>query len=176
MPAEHQVPEAPGGGPSPGHLIKVHLKEVAGGETYAEASVEAPRPGPMALAAAPTVPVPAKEPATKKGVVLVGVRRRCRALDQLFEAVKPSGVIVVVSIWGHRATIDMQRLVLKEVDLRGTIAYVRDHPATIELVRSGKVDLKPFITARIALDDLVEQGIHTLIDHNDTAVKILVHP
>ena len=98
------------------------------------------------------------------------------ALDQLFEAVKPSGVIVVVSIWGHRATIDMQRLVLKEVDLRGTIAYVRDHPATIELVRSGKVDLKPFITARIALDDLVEQGIHTLIDHNDTAVKILVHP
>ncbi|GIF23340.1 (R,R)-butanediol dehydrogenase/meso-butanediol dehydrogenase/diacetyl reductase [Actinoplanes tereljensis] len=98
------------------------------------------------------------------------------ALDQLFDAVRPAGVIVVVSIWGHPASIDMQRLVLKEIDLRGTIAYVRDHPATIDLVRTGKVDLTPFITARISLENLVDQGIHTLIDHNDTAVKILVHP
>jgi (R,R)-butanediol dehydrogenase/meso-butanediol dehydrogenase/diacetyl reductase len=98
------------------------------------------------------------------------------ALDQLFDAVKPAGVIVVVSIWGHRASLDMQKLVLKEVDLRGTIAYVRDHPATIQLVRDGRVNLAPFITGRIALDDLVAEGIHTLIDHNETAVKILVHP
>ncbi|GAA2606927.1 2,3-butanediol dehydrogenase [Paractinoplanes durhamensis] len=98
------------------------------------------------------------------------------ALDQLFDAVKPAGVIVVVSIWGHPAQIDMQRLVLKEIDLRGTIAYVRDHPATIQLVHDGKVDLAPFITARIALDDLIDKGIRTLIDHNETAVKILVHP
>lgn len=97
-------------------------------------------------------------------------------LDQLFDAVKPAGVIVNVSIWGRPATIDMQRLVLKEIDLRGTIAYVRDHPATIKLVQDGKVDLAPFITARIALADLVDQGISTLIQHNDTAVKIIVHP
>jgi (R,R)-butanediol dehydrogenase / meso-butanediol dehydrogenase / diacetyl reductase len=97
-------------------------------------------------------------------------------LDQLFDAVKPSGVIVNVSIWGKPAVIDMQRLVLKEIDLRGTIAYVRDHPATIKLVQDGKVNLAPFITARIALADLVEHGIDTLINHNETAVKIIVHP
>jgi threonine dehydrogenase-like Zn-dependent dehydrogenase len=49
-------------------------------------------------------------------------------------------------------------LVLKEIDLRGTI------------------DLKPFITGRIALDELITQGFDTLIHRNDTAVKILVHP
>jgi (R,R)-butanediol dehydrogenase / meso-butanediol dehydrogenase / diacetyl reductase len=98
------------------------------------------------------------------------------ALDQLFDAIKPAGVIVNVSIWGKPAAIDMQRLVLKEIDLRGTIAYVRDHPATIKLVQEGKIDLKPFITARIGLDDLVEDGFGTLIHHKDTAVKILVHP
>jgi (R,R)-butanediol dehydrogenase/meso-butanediol dehydrogenase/diacetyl reductase len=98
------------------------------------------------------------------------------ALDQLFEAVRPSGVIVNVSIWGKPARIDMQKLVLKEIDLRGTIAYVRDHPAVIKLVQDGKVDLKPFITARIGLADLVEDGLGTLINHKDTAVKILVHP
>ncbi|MFB0834601.1 2,3-butanediol dehydrogenase [Arthrobacter halodurans] len=97
-------------------------------------------------------------------------------LDTLLSAVKPAGVVVNVSIWGHPATVDMQKIVLKEIDLRGTIAYVRDHAETIRLVQEGKVDLKPFITGRIALDDLVEQGFDTLINHNDTAVKILVHP
>ncbi|SEM68254.1 2,3-butanediol dehydrogenase [Cryobacterium sp. TMT1-3] len=97
-------------------------------------------------------------------------------LNQLFDAVRPAGVIVNVSIWGKPASIDMQKLVLKEIDLRGTIAYVRDHPATIKLVQEGRVKLAPFITGRIALDDLITQGFDTLINHNETAVKIIVHP
>lgn len=97
-------------------------------------------------------------------------------LDQLLDGVRPGGVVVNVSIWGHPATVDMQKLVLKEIDLRGTIAYVNDHPATIRLVQDGKVDLAPFISARIPLDRLVEDGFETLIHHNETAVKILVHP
>lgn len=96
-------------------------------------------------------------------------------LDTLLDSVKPAGVLVNVSIWGHPATVDMQKLVLKEIDLRGTIAYVRDHEAVITLVQTGMINLKPFITGRIALDDLVAEGLTTLIEHNDTAVKILVH-
>ncbi|UKA51624.1 2,3-butanediol dehydrogenase [Arthrobacter sp. FW305-123] len=97
-------------------------------------------------------------------------------LDALLDAVKPAGVVVNVSIWGKAATVDMQKIVLKEIDLRGTIAYVRDHAETIRLMQSGRVNLKPFITGRIALEDLVTKGFNTLINHNDTAVKILVHP
>ncbi|MHA7135038.1 2,3-butanediol dehydrogenase [Oerskovia turbata] len=97
-------------------------------------------------------------------------------LDQLFDAVRPAGVIVVVSIWGKPAQVDMQKLVLKEIDLRGTIAYVNDHAATIKLVQDGKVDLAPFITAKIPLEDLVTEGFDTLVHRNETAVKILVHP
>lgn len=97
-------------------------------------------------------------------------------LDLLLVAVKPGGVVVNVSIWSTLATIDMQAIVLKEIDLRGTIAYVNDHPATIKLVQQGRVALEPFITAKIPLDRLVEDGFDALIHHNDTAVKILVHP
>ncbi|RDV10984.1 2,3-butanediol dehydrogenase [Arthrobacter sp. RT-1] len=97
-------------------------------------------------------------------------------LDTMLDAVRPGGVVVNVAIWGAPATVDMQKLVLKEIDLRGTIAYVRDHPAVIRMVQEGKVDLKPFITGRIALENLVEQGFDTLINHKDTAVKVLVHP
>lgn len=98
------------------------------------------------------------------------------AIDTLFDAIKPAGVIVVESIWGHPASLDMQKLVLKEIDLRGTIAYVNSHPETIKLVQDGKVDLKPFITGKITLEGLIDEGFDTLINRNETAVKILVEP
>ena len=98
------------------------------------------------------------------------------ALDALFDALKPTGVLVVVSIWGHPGTVEMQKLVLKEIDMRGTIAYVNNHPETIDLVESGRIDLSPFITGRIGLDNLIDEGFDTLINRNETAVKILVSP
>jgi (R,R)-butanediol dehydrogenase/meso-butanediol dehydrogenase/diacetyl reductase len=97
-------------------------------------------------------------------------------LDTLFDAIRPGGVIVVVAIWGHPAQLDLQKLVLKEVDMRGTIAYMGNHPDVIKLVQAGKIDLKPFITGKIALENLIDEGFDTLIHRNDTAVKILVSP
>ncbi|MET4060306.1 (R,R)-butanediol dehydrogenase/meso-butanediol dehydrogenase/diacetyl reductase [Arthrobacter sp. UYP6] len=97
-------------------------------------------------------------------------------LDTLMDALRPTGVLVVVSIWGKRAEFDMHKLVMKEIDLRGTIAYVNSHPATIKLVESGKIDLSPFITGKIGLEGLVDEGFDTLINRNETAVKILVSP
>jgi (R,R)-butanediol dehydrogenase/meso-butanediol dehydrogenase/diacetyl reductase len=97
-------------------------------------------------------------------------------LDTLMDALRPTGVLVVVSIWGHKADFDMHKLVMKEIDLRGTIGYVNTHPDTIALVESGKLDLSPFITGKIQLDHLVDEGFDTLIHHNETAVKILVSP
>lgn len=97
-------------------------------------------------------------------------------LDTLVDALRPTGVLVVVSIWAERSNFDMHKLVMKEIDVRGTIAYVNSHPATIDLVESGKIDLKPFITGKIGLEGLVDEGFDTLIHRNETAVKILVSP
>ena len=52
--------------------------------------------------------------------------------------------------------------------ITGTIA--------MRLVEQGKINLEPFITQRIQLDDLVSQGFETLIHNNESAVKIIVHP
>lgn len=97
-------------------------------------------------------------------------------LDTLMNALRPTGVLCVVAIWSKPATLDLLQLVLKEIDVRGTIAYVNTHPDTIKLVESGTIDLAPFITGRIGLDDLIDKGFETLIHHNETAVKILVSP
>lgn len=97
-------------------------------------------------------------------------------LDMLLDAVRPAGTIVNVSIWGHTPQVDMPKLVLKEIDLRGTIGYASDHPDTIELVRTGKIDLSKFITGRIGLDQLVSEGFDQLINNNEHHVKIIVDP
>lgn len=97
-------------------------------------------------------------------------------LDMLIDAVKPGGVIVNVSIWGRKPEVDMPNLVLKEIDLRGTIGYSNDHPATIKLVQEGKLDLSKFITGRLALEELVDKGFDQLINNNEKHVKILVNP
>ena len=99
-----------------------------------------------------------------------------KVLDQLVAATKPGGVVVIVSIWSHPATINVHSVVMKELDVRGTIAYCNDHRETIKLVEQGKIDLEPFITQRIQLDDLVSQGFDTLIHNNESAVKIIVQP
>lgn len=97
-------------------------------------------------------------------------------LDSLVELTKPAGSVVIVSIWSHPAKIDVHSVVMKELDVRGTIGYVNNHPETIKLVEDGLVDLEPFITQRIKLDDLVSKGFETLIHNNDSAVKIIVNP
>ncbi|MBY6362495.1 2,3-butanediol dehydrogenase [Rhodococcoides corynebacterioides] len=97
-------------------------------------------------------------------------------LDTVLDAVRPAGVVVNVSIWGSHASVDMQKIVLKEIDLRGTFAYVDNHAAVIALVQDGKIDLAPFITKKIALEDLVDHGLNTLIKDAESSIKILVSP
>ena len=41
-------------------------------------------------------------------------------------------------------------------------------------MRSGKVNLAPFVTGRIVVDDLVAKGIERLMSHKDEEVEILV--
>ncbi|MGP1516950.1 MAG: 2,3-butanediol dehydrogenase [Ottowia sp.] len=99
-----------------------------------------------------------------------------KVLDTLVDACKPAAKMVIVSIWSHPATINVHSVVMKELDVRGTIAYCNDHAETIKLVEEGKINLAPFITQRIKLDELVSEGFERLIHNNESAVKIIVNP
>ncbi|MDO4658473.1 2,3-butanediol dehydrogenase [Kingella sp. (in: b-proteobacteria)] len=99
-----------------------------------------------------------------------------KVLDTLVASMKTTGKVVIVSIWSKPATINVHSVVMKELDVRGTIAYCNDHAETIKLVESGKINLKPFITQRIKLDELISEGFERLIHNNESAVKIIVNP
>lgn len=104
----------------------------------------------------------------------------CAGIDQVLKtailSTRAGGTCVNVAIWGHEARVAMNDLVFREVSVVGSLAYANDHPATIEMVASGKVDPYQFITGRIDLDDIVTGGFDELINNKEENVKILVKP
>jgi (R,R)-butanediol dehydrogenase/meso-butanediol dehydrogenase/diacetyl reductase len=98
------------------------------------------------------------------------------ALQSALDSTKSGGTVVNVSIWGHKAEIDMFGLVMREIQLIGTSAYCNDHEAVIKLLQEGKIQAEQFISGRIAVDDVVEQGFRQLIENKEENVKIIVHP
>ena len=100
------------------------------------------------------------------------------ALDSGLAALRPGGTMVVVAQWGEPATVDMGRVLARELDVRFAFTYDPsvDFPAALALLASHKVDADAMITDHIALDDVVVLGLEELLHHNDRHVKILVDP
>ena len=96
-------------------------------------------------------------------------------VEQLLDVLGPGGRLEVVAIHTKPVALDItSQLTMQDRVLGASIGYANDHAEAIELVRSGKVDLAPFVTSRILVDDLVEKGIERLMSHKDEEVKILV--
>lgn len=104
----------------------------------------------------------------------------CAGIDAVLataiRSTRAGGTCVNVAIWGHEAKVAMNDLVFREVSVLGSLAYANDHPATIAMIASGKVDPYQFITGRIGLDDIVAKGFEELIHNKEENVKILVQP
>jgi (R,R)-butanediol dehydrogenase/meso-butanediol dehydrogenase/diacetyl reductase len=95
-------------------------------------------------------------------------------VEQLFGVLGAGGRLEVVAIHTKPVSLDITaQLTMQERVLGSSVGYANDHVEAIELVRSGKVDLAPFVTSRIIVDHIVKQGYERLTTHKDE-VKILV--
>lgn len=96
-------------------------------------------------------------------------------VHQLLQVLGAGGRLEVVAI--HTTPVELNltgQLIMGDHEIGGSIGYASNHPEAIELARSGKVNLAPFITSRIVVDDIVTQGFERLISNKDSEVKILV--
>lgn len=98
-------------------------------------------------------------------------------LNMCIEAVKPGGEIVMVgNSIEPQISVDVNRLVLKEVKLHGSVSCTRtEFTETINLIASGMVDAESFVTDIVPLDDL-QHTFERLTDHNDPILKAVVKP
>lgn len=94
-------------------------------------------------------------------------------LPQCIDATSHEGEVMIVSIWEKEAAFQPNTVVLKERQLKGTIAYRHIFPAVMALMEQGYFSAERLVTKRIKLDDIVAEGFEALVAEK-SHVKILV--
>jgi len=95
--------------------------------------------------------------------------------NQMFEVVRPTGHVEIVAVYPEAIMFAVaDALTMQERTMGSSIGYANVHSEAIELVRSGKLNVRQFISSVIEMDDVVDQGLRKLRDAGETEVKILV--
>jgi L-idonate 5-dehydrogenase len=69
-------------------------------------------------------------------------------------ALRPRGIIVQLGLGGDMS-LPMMAITAKELDLRGSFRFHEEFATGVELMRKGLIDVKPFITQTVDLDDAI---------------------
>ena len=77
------------------------------------------------------------------------------ALRQAFDLVKPGGTIVQIGTLGNEnVPLPANQIMVKEIQFVGSFRYGNVFDEAINLVASGKINLRPFITGILPLHDM----------------------
>lgn len=96
-------------------------------------------------------------------------------LEQAISLVRQNGKVVVVAVFERKIELDVNAVVRKGVQLLGSWAWTpADFVQAMALISSGKIDRKPLITHRFALEE-ASQAYETQMQANE-AVKVVLTP
>jgi (R,R)-butanediol dehydrogenase / meso-butanediol dehydrogenase / diacetyl reductase len=99
-----------------------------------------------------------------------------RALQTALASVRSAGRVAQTGLHTRPASIDPMMLAQRDIALIGTWCYpVTDFPRIAGLIASGRFPVEQVVTAKIAIDDIVEQGFETLLSPTGDQVKVLVN-
>ena len=79
-----------------------------------------------------------------------------KAYDGIFDLVRPGGAVVLVGMPIDPVPFDVVAACVKEARIETIFRYANVHPRAIELIASGKVDLKPLISGTFPFEKSVE--------------------
>ncbi|MFK0386847.1 NAD(P)-dependent alcohol dehydrogenase [Agrobacterium sp. NPDC090273] len=86
---------------------------------------------------------------------------------------RPGGAIVLVGMPVDPVPVDIVGLQAKELRLETVFRYANVYDRAVALIASGKVDLKPLISATIAFDDSIA-GFDRAVEARETDVKLQI--
>ncbi len=88
-------------------------------------------------------------------------------------SLRNGGTAVLVALFGKPVTHNALDQVLREITIKGIIAYRNIFPQVIELIHSGRMPVEKLVTRKISLDQIVSDGFEALVN-NPEEVKILI--
>lgn len=98
-----------------------------------------------------------------------------QSFTMAFGMLRVRGELVMISLPQNPFEYPAWIAVNKEISVTGSKCTNGEFPMVVELLANGSIDAAPIITKKIYLDDLVEEGLETLIGDNEQ-LKILVTP
>ncbi|RBP11118.1 D-xylulose reductase [Roseiarcus fermentans] len=96
-----------------------------------------------------------------------------RAFDDLMEVVGRGGRVVLVGMPHDRVALDVVALEIKEISVTGIFRYANVWERTLALLGSGKIDLKPLISATYPFEQSVA-AFQRAAQQNSSDVKIQI--
>ena len=98
------------------------------------------------------------------------------ALTSAILFTKPNGNLILVGISLNNVSIPLVVGIMKEINIKGSIAYKREEFDTvIDLLSKKKINLEKYMDDITTLDDL-QASFERLTSGQDDAVKILIDP
>jgi L-iditol 2-dehydrogenase len=97
------------------------------------------------------------------------------AVATAIDSVRKGGTVTLIGNVAPEVTLPLQKVVSRQIRLQGSCASSGEYPQAIELVASGKIKVKPLITAVAALDE-GPQWFERLHAHEPNLMKIVLTP
>lgn len=98
------------------------------------------------------------------------------AVSTSLTVVKPGGTVVLVGVATGPVTIPTVLAVMRELTVKGAIAYTKEEFSTcIDLMANKQIDMERFVDDIVSLDE-VQHSFERLTSGTDPAIKILVDP
>lgn len=86
---------------------------------------------------------------------------------------KSGGVAVLVGMGPPEVKVPLINALVREVDIRGVFRYVNDYADALDLVATGKVNLKPLVTHNYKIEETV-QAFETA-KAGKGVIKVMIH-
>lgn len=96
-----------------------------------------------------------------------------KSMTTALRATRTAGLICLVGMGHHMMTVPLAPASVREVDVLGVFRYRNTYPLCINLLKTGKIDVRPLITHRFGFSQKeVEEAFETSAN-GGTAIKVM---